>query len=201
MPTDNETSKIWERQKGESTANYQLFHEFLKIGPKRSIPQLIEKVTESDQFNNTPSRSTLNNRSSDWDWFNRATAYDDYIREKERIELEELAYERRKKRLEQNALEEDLIHLEIMDVLKIKDKGFKPSQKAYSVKFFSDAKRNASESQRLDFGEPTTIEESKTEIKGEIKTNDKLLKDPDYIASRRREMDEYYAKHRGKRPD
>lgn len=187
----------WEKQKGESTKTYTLFNEYLKLGSMRTLVKVREQVTRDDNFLNTPTLSSLTNLSSKWEWVKRAEAYDIYQIEFEREELEARAKRRLKVRLDQAEKEEDKFHDEMMRFMDMDDKTLSPSKKAYAISELSKAKKNATDSQRLDFGEPTNI--SKTEVKGEmdISGDPELLKDPDWIQAKRKAMDDYYyAKNR-----
>jgi hypothetical protein len=172
MPDHNEEKQPWDRQKNESAASYALFNEFLKLGPLRTIPRLYQELSKSTKFPDPPNENALKTKGTTWKWKVRAEAYDDDRIARERKELEARAHERLVKRLDQNEEEEDALHDAIMEVLEIDDEDTKLGSKAYAVDCFSKAKKNASDSQRLDFGEPTSISKDSLDLK---KKGDKEL--------------------------
>lgn len=165
MPIDNEEKQPWDRQKSESAASYSLFNEYLKLGPLRTIPRLYQELSESTEFPDPPNENALKTKGTTWKWKERAEAYDDDRIARERLELEARAHERLIKRLDQNELEEDALHDAIMEVLENDDPDVKLGSKAYAVDCFSKAKKNSSDSQRLDFGEPTSISKDSIDLK------------------------------------
>lgn len=104
MSNDEDTPKIWEKQDDETPRAYALFCLFLQLKLDRSYKELQSLATSVNKFKNTPSIDSIKTYASRHNWKERAAAYDVYIIDKERAELEARAYERRKKRLEQNAL-------------------------------------------------------------------------------------------------
>lgn len=184
MPDNNEDKQPWDRQKNESSASYSLFNEYLKLGPLRTIPKLEVKLRDDPEFNDPPKKGALEKQSTKWKWKSRAEAYDDHRIFAERQELEARAHERLMKRLDQNELEEDKLHQAIMDTLNATTTGefdrignpipFKITAKAYAVDCFSKAKKNASDSQRLDYGEPTSISNEKVKVEKQTETVDEL---------------------------
>lgn len=66
-----------QRQSGESDKAVQACNDWLRLGPGRSLPLLLEKYSEFEQ-NIAPTRSkgTLYKWSTDFDWSSRATEYD-----------------------------------------------------------------------------------------------------------------------------
>lgn len=77
----------------ETSKAIQACNDWLRMGPGRSLPDLYEKYTESNQ-NSPPTQSlgTLKKWSSDYDWAERAQLYD--------AEIERQKNERRKQILE-----------------------------------------------------------------------------------------------------
>lgn len=133
-------------------------------------------MSESEDFDDPPSLSSIENKSARWNWIKRAEAYDDYRIAYERETLEARAHERLMKRIEQNEKEEDALHGMIMAAIGADTEELKITQKAYAVDCFSKAKKNASDSQRLDFGEPTSIQQN--DNKHRIEGLDKSILDP-----------------------
>jgi hypothetical protein len=172
MNQNNEEPQPWDPQKNEPSASYALFNEYLKLGPLRTIPKLSEKLQNSQDYVNPPSKVSLEKKCSTWKWNERVKTYDIHRIEKEREDLEERANKRLIKRLDASEEIEDKLNEEILNVLS--DDSLKPTQRAYAVKFNSDAKKNEVESQRLDYGEPTIINKSDIDIKGEIKNKNPL---------------------------
>jgi hypothetical protein len=204
MPDHKEEKQPWDRQKSEQSYTYSLFNEYLKLGPLRTISKLSAKLQDDPEFPDPPKLEALQKQATRWKWKFRAEAYDDDRILRERKELEARAHERLIKRLDQNEEEEDKLHDALMDALD-KDKiiGYDKDggpiyptlgQRAYAVDCFSKAKKNASDSQRLDYGEPTTISSDTVNVKKQV--DEDLLKDPDYIAAKRKAMDDYHA-HKG----
>ncbi len=175
MADNNEEKQPWDRQKSEPSGSYSLFNEFLKLGPLRTIPKLVVKLQDDPDFEDPPKKWALEKQSTKWKWRVRAEAYDDERILLERKELEARAHERLIKRLDQNELEEDKLHQAIMDTLNATTTGefdkkgnpipFKITAKAYAVDCFSKAKKNSSDSQRLDYGEPTSISNDTVKLK------------------------------------
>lgn len=68
---------VGERQKGESNKAVIACNDWLRMGPGRSLPALLEKYNQTQQ-DAAPSRSlnTLQRWSSDFNWFDRATSFD-----------------------------------------------------------------------------------------------------------------------------
>lgn len=160
---------IWEQREDETPRKYKYFNEYLQLTTPRTIPKLQDRLEKSSDFSKVPTEYTLYKYSSDFDWKIRAEAYDLNEIEIERQELEKQRLERIKKRLEQNADEEDKIHERIMEVLNHPEFKGNVSKFAYAASELSKAKKNATESQRLDYGDPTIIE--KSEVNADIKTD------------------------------
>lgn len=173
--TNNNEKKPWDRQKNERGYTYSLFNEYLKLGPLRTISKLCTKLQKTAGFSHPPSKRTLQDYSLKWCWRERAEAYDENRINLERQGLEVRARDRLIKRLEQNEKEENALHNAIMDALdKDKiigyDKKGEPiyptlGQRAYAVDCFSKAKKNASDSQRLDYGQPISISKDSLDLK------------------------------------
>lgn len=66
-----------QRQKGERLAAIQACNDWLRLGPGRSLPKLLERYTEVDQvIPPTRSIATLKSWSSRYEWQERADVYD-----------------------------------------------------------------------------------------------------------------------------
>lgn len=175
MSDNNEEKQPWDRQKNEQISTYSLFNEYLKLGPLRTISKLSTQVLDDPDFEDPPNKEALQKQATRWHWKARAEAYDDDRIARDRKELEARAHERLIKRLDQNELEEDKLHKAIIDTLNATTTGefdkkgnpipFKITAKAYAVDCFSKAKKNASDSQRLDYGEPTSISKDSLDLK------------------------------------
>jgi len=173
--TNNNEKKPWDRQKNERGYTYSLFNEYLKLGPLRTITKLCTKLNNSPLFPHPPNKRALQKQAATWRWRERAEAYDENRINQERQELEVRARDRLIKRLEQNEKEENALHNAIMDALdkdKIIGYGKKGEpiyptlgQRAYAVDCFSKAKKNASDSQRLDYGQPISISKDSLDLK------------------------------------
>jgi len=166
----------WDRQEDETPRKYALFNEFLKMGTVRSLKNLHEKLRNINNGYSTPTYKTLQTYSSQCNWFKRAEAYDMHRLEEERKELEELSRERKKKRIEDNITEEDVLHEKAMHILSLPDFDKNISKYAYAVAQLLGAKKNSSDGQRLDFGEPTEhIEQSgSTKHEHEVSVHDEI---------------------------
>lgn len=72
----------WERQKGESAKAYYRFKVFLELPPeKRSLEKALEKINSQEKSGNEEktklvSKASLEQMSSKWAWFERASLYD-----------------------------------------------------------------------------------------------------------------------------
>ena len=72
----------WERQKGESAKAYYRFKVFLELPPEqRSLERALEKINSQDKSGNEEktkkvSKASLEQMSSKWAWFERASLYD-----------------------------------------------------------------------------------------------------------------------------
>jgi hypothetical protein len=147
-------------------------------------------VSNSDEFDTTPSLSNLQNKSAKWKWTERADAYDNYRHEIERSELEERAMNRLIARLEENEEEEKAIHDKIMGALSKPDFDKDLSKNAYAISELSKAKKNATESQRLDLGEPTLIQKTDSNIKVKEEQEKRVSKIEDILVRLKRKEDE-----------
>ena len=84
----------WERQKGESAKAYYRFKVFLELPPeKRSLEAALEKINSQDISVNEEkpkqvSKASLEQMSSKWAWFERASLYDSNLVLKELEENE-----------------------------------------------------------------------------------------------------------------
>lgn len=72
---DPENPKPWEPWPEESVWRYSQFHEFLMMGPRRNLRQLYKKLYGEDRANATH----LLEVSKEWEWQERAEAYDMYL--------------------------------------------------------------------------------------------------------------------------
>lgn len=170
MAETQKEKQPWERQKNEPNASYALFNEFLLIGPLRTLPKLIARVTDNDQFDPTPSLTNLKNKSAQWKWFERAESYDAFHIEEKRSKIEARTIERLITRLEKSEEIEDKINEKMIEILSMEE--IKPSKMAYAVSELSKAKKNEIESQRLDLGEPTIIQKTDSKVEGKVQVND-----------------------------
>jgi len=88
----------WDRLPNERSKAYYLFCRFRDLGPTRSLRKLA-RVQDSDS---KPLASLVNLKSysRDYQWFERARAYDDYRAEKERIDNEQHIVEMNRRQAE-----------------------------------------------------------------------------------------------------
>lgn len=144
--------KIWTRQKGERTKSYHLFTIYRDLGPNRSQRRAHEKHVkmvqdEGDSKVKPVSLQQFERYSSDWNWVERAEAYDDYLEEKSRLN-NELEIEKMNKRHAhdaeqiQNAAIKDLLNVEPYDESKASIEGRKNAA-ARTWKIGVDAERLA----------------------------------------------------------
>jgi hypothetical protein len=155
---------IWERQKGERSKAFYLFTLYRDLGPLRTI----DKVRANYQKGQGESISLnqLHKYSMHCQWVCRSEAYDDYQDQQARKEMEEA----RKEMIKRHAQESKELQ---RDVLKLKDTpeiaDLKPTQKAWLLNTTVNSYEKMALLERLNMGEST----EKTELKGEIQTEDK----------------------------
>ena len=73
-----QTSFPWERQSGENNLWFMRFHDYMMLGPKRSM-----MATMRQNHVRAGSRGHWKDLAIKWDWLNRAEAYDKHIAEVE----------------------------------------------------------------------------------------------------------------------
>lgn len=101
----------WERQAGETSKAYAAFCAYRDLGPSRSIPKAYQTHTNLGHF------TTLKAWSAEYNWVERAQAYDDYIdAEKRAVNEEEL-----RKMAERQAQEAEIIQRKVVQTLVAKD--------------------------------------------------------------------------------
>lgn len=185
MATDDQ---IWTRRKGESSKAYGLFCKYRDIGPSRTLEMVIENLTEDHQT----SPDSLKQFSRKWDWVRRAEDYDDYLDEQQR----EKNLESIREMNERQAADAVLIQKEGLSALQSvyddsESKAAIETRKKAAASTWEIGVRN----ERLARGVATERTEQRGRVKHDFNGDDEeLLKDPDYIASKRKAMDEYHAK-------
>lgn len=70
------TDKPWERQKGESEKAYEAFAAYRDMGPERSITKVSQSLNKT--------RALIGRWSSQWNWTERARAYDNELEKEAR---------------------------------------------------------------------------------------------------------------------
>lgn len=70
------TDKPWERQKGESGKAYEAFAAYRDMGPERSITKVSQSLNKT--------RALIGRWSSQWNWTERARAYDNELEKEAR---------------------------------------------------------------------------------------------------------------------
>lgn len=65
------TNKPWERQKGESGKAFETFKIYRDLGDKRTVSAVVKELEKS--------RSLIDRWGKNWDWEERARAYDNEI--------------------------------------------------------------------------------------------------------------------------
>lgn len=87
--------QAWDRLDDESTKAYEAFAVYRDLGVNRRLDDVAAKLNKS---------TTIMGRwSSQYDWVNRAAAYDDYIEAKARIKLDREAIKRKADMLRRHA--------------------------------------------------------------------------------------------------
>lgn len=89
-------NKIYDRQSGESVKAYEAFAIYRDLGVNRSIDAVVNKLNKSRQL--------LSRWSGDYNWVERAAAYDDFVDAQARKKLERDAINRRADMLRRHAL-------------------------------------------------------------------------------------------------
>lgn len=69
--SNKEKEAIWERQPGESSQAYEAFAAYRDLGAERSITKVVQKLNKS--------RAIIGKWSSQWNWVDRARAWDNEI--------------------------------------------------------------------------------------------------------------------------
>jgi hypothetical protein len=75
MARNSIAEKPWERQKGESSQAFEAFSLYLKMGEKRSLRSLAQRLGKSSAL--------MNRWSSRWNWQERLRAYENDLRRQE----------------------------------------------------------------------------------------------------------------------
>lgn len=75
MARNSIAEKPWERQKGESSQAFEAFSLYLKMGEKRSLRSLAQRLGKSSAL--------MNRWSSAWNWQERIRAYENDLRRQE----------------------------------------------------------------------------------------------------------------------
>ena len=75
MARNSIAEKPWERQKGESSQAFEAFSLYLKMGEKRSLRAVAQRLGKSSAL--------MNRWSSAWNWQERIRAYENDLRRQE----------------------------------------------------------------------------------------------------------------------
>ena len=89
---------IWERKPGEPNLWYARFDAFRQLGPGRSVSKAYHRCKQEQGLRSATANSLWYQTSRDWDWRERAEAWDRAQREKLRVEEEERRVQARQQR-------------------------------------------------------------------------------------------------------
>jgi hypothetical protein len=88
---DSEDGAVWLQQAGESDKKYRLFHDYLLLGPARSLPQIYTIHRERGEINTRNKSGFINLDKSyrtmtvEFNWVERAKAFDEWNYQHSRI--------------------------------------------------------------------------------------------------------------------
>ncbi len=162
-------NEIWKRMKGDTNKSYQAFCIYRNLGKDRSL----EKVTSSIYFKGE-SRENVGSKfkakfnqvmkwSTEKNWINRVAAYDDYLDDQAREDIEGEWREAilLQKKIARTALKKVFNHIDKMNELET------------STRDMTNLLKEAANLQRLCFGEATE------HVKSENKNEDVVIMLPD----------------------
>lgn len=69
--SNKDKNALWERQPGESAKAYEAFASYRDLGSERSITKVVQELNKS--------RALIGRWSKDWDWVERARAWDNEL--------------------------------------------------------------------------------------------------------------------------
>lgn len=101
--------KIYDRQAGESDKAFEAFAVYRDMGAARSVDAVSQKLSKS--------RSLIARWSSDFNWVERVSAYDDFVDTQARKQLERDAIKRKADMLKRHALQGKVLQQKAVNYL------------------------------------------------------------------------------------
>lgn len=165
---------LWDRQEGESNLWYDRFERFRLMGPHRSLlalynDEMRDRAKEKDQpFKRKQAVSRpWHDKMVEFRWRERAEAWDEHLRQQQRLEDERLRAEEQEKVRDLRRTTIRALQGMLGRVLTAEQEG-NYNVDAKTLKDLSTAAANIFKESRLEFGEPTEITDNKIDLETHV---------------------------------